>query len=137
MLWGALWKLPQHSFSFSYTHVGLCCPFPLTPEHLVLCRRAKPLPRLGTDSGGLGLPVTPQQCMSIFVCSQNWRLEFLFRPPGSTFVLQNVISENLGSISKELKRNSSNLEEAVRRQQRKLNEGERGFLQGVRSFGVD
>ncbi|XP_054701379.1 laminin subunit alpha-5 [Grus americana] len=35
--------------------------------------------------------------------------------------LMSVISENLEAISKELKRNSSNLEEAVRREQRKLN----------------
>ena len=47
------------------------------------------------------------------------------------FALQSVRSENLEAISKELKRNSSNLEEAVRREQRKLNEGERGSLQGV------
>lgn len=52
------------------------------------------------------------------------------------FVLQNVLSENLGAISKELKRNSSNLEEAVMRQQRKLNEGERGSFQSVMSFRV-
>lgn len=46
------------------------------------------------------------------------------------FVLQNVMSENLGAISKELKRNSSNLEEAVRREQTKLNGGERSSITG-------
>ena len=61
--------------------------------------------QLGAETG---TPLqTPRQCM---------------------FVLQSVISENLGAISKELKRNSSNLEEAVRREQRKLNGGERGSL---------
>lgn len=59
------------------------------------------------------------------------RLEFLFETPRQhLFVfLQNVISENLGAISKELKRNSSNLEESVMREQRKLNGGERNSLQ--------
>lgn len=60
------------------------------------------------------------------------RLEFLFETPRQHlffFFLQNVISENLGAISKELKRNSSNLEESVMREQRKLNGGERNSLQ--------
>nr|XP_047930545.1 laminin subunit alpha-5 isoform X4 [Anser cygnoides] len=43
--------------------------------------------------------------------------------------LMNVISENLGAISKELKRNSSNLEESVMREQRKLNGAIKGTLQ--------
>lgn len=58
------------------------------------------------------------------------RLEFFFETPSQhLFFLQNVISENLGAISKELKRNSSNLEESVMREQRKLNGGERNSLQ--------
>lgn len=58
------------------------------------------------------------------------RLEFFFETPSQHLVfLQNVISENLGAISKELKRNSSNLEESVMREQRKLNGGERNSLQ--------
>lgn len=60
------------------------------------------------------------------------RLEFFFETPRQHlffFFLQNVISENLGAISKELKRNSSNLEESVMREQRKLNGGERNSLQ--------
>lgn len=61
-------------------------------------------------------------------------LEFLFRV---LFVSQNVISENLGAASRTLKRNSSSLEEAARRQQSKLNGGERGFSQDLMSFGLD
>lgn len=53
------------------------------------------------------------------------------------FVSQNVISENLGSTSRILRRNSSSLEEAARRQQSKLNGGERGSSQDLMSFGLD
>ncbi|KAF2978342.1 hypothetical protein EK904_004374 [Melospiza melodia maxima] len=43
--------------------------------------------------------------------------------------LMNVISENLGATSRTLKRNSSSLEEAARRQQSKLNGAIKGTLQ--------
>ncbi|XP_026718104.1 laminin subunit alpha-5 [Athene cunicularia] len=51
--------------------------------------------------------------------------------------LMNVISENLGAISKELKRNSSNLEESVRREQRKLNGAIKGTLQTAKDKLAD
>ncbi|PKU36259.1 laminin subunit alpha-5 [Limosa lapponica baueri] len=51
--------------------------------------------------------------------------------------LMSVISENLGAISKELKRNSSNLEEAVRREQRKLSEAITGTLQTAKDKLAD
>ncbi|XP_010157177.1 PREDICTED: laminin subunit alpha-5-like, partial [Eurypyga helias] len=51
--------------------------------------------------------------------------------------LMSVISENLGAISKELKRNSSNLEEAVRREQRKLNGAIKGTLQAAKDKLAD
>ncbi|XP_010217993.1 PREDICTED: laminin subunit alpha-5 [Tinamus guttatus] len=51
--------------------------------------------------------------------------------------LKNVMSENLGAISKELKKNSSNLEEAVEREQRKLNGAIRGALQTAKDKLTD
>ncbi|XP_030319124.1 laminin subunit alpha-5 isoform X1 [Calypte anna] len=51
--------------------------------------------------------------------------------------LMSVISENLGAISKELKRNSSYLEEAVRREQRKLNGAIKGTLQTAKDKLAD
>ncbi|NWI21159.1 LAMA5 protein, partial [Crypturellus soui] len=51
--------------------------------------------------------------------------------------LMNVMSENLGAISKELKKNSSNLEEAVEREQRKLNGAIRGTLQTAKDKLTD
>ncbi|XP_057256839.1 laminin subunit alpha-5 isoform X1 [Pezoporus wallicus] len=51
--------------------------------------------------------------------------------------LMNVMAENLGAISNELKRNSSNLEEAVRREQRKLNEAIKGTLQTAKDKLAD
>ncbi|OXB78457.1 UNVERIFIED_CONTAM: hypothetical protein H355_007487 [Colinus virginianus] len=65
-------------------------------------------------------------------------LEFLFQTPRQQmFVLQNVMSENLGAISKELKRNSSNLEEAVRGEQTKLNGAIKGTLQTAKDKLAD
>ncbi|KAM9371956.1 LOW QUALITY PROTEIN: laminin subunit alpha-5 [Phaethornis superciliosus] len=51
--------------------------------------------------------------------------------------LMSVISENLGAISKELKRNSSYLEESVRREQRKLNGAIKGTLQAAKDKLAD
>ncbi|RMB95824.1 hypothetical protein DUI87_27938 [Hirundo rustica rustica] len=51
--------------------------------------------------------------------------------------LMNVISENLGSTSRILKRNSSSLEEAARRQQSKLNGAIKGTLQTAKDKVAD
>ncbi|OXB67886.1 hypothetical protein ASZ78_005568 [Callipepla squamata] len=51
--------------------------------------------------------------------------------------LMNVMSENLGAISKELKRNGSNLEEAVRGEQTKLNGAIKGTLQTAKDKLAD
>ncbi|XP_039575088.1 laminin subunit alpha-5 isoform X1 [Passer montanus] len=51
--------------------------------------------------------------------------------------LMNVISENLGATSRMLKRNSSSLEEAARRQQSKLNGAIKGTLQTAKDKLAD
>lgn len=42
------------------------------------------------------------------------------------------MSGDLGALSKELKKNSSILEQAMKREQRKLNEGKRGTSNGYK-----
>ncbi|CAM4653046.1 unnamed protein product [Caretta caretta] len=51
--------------------------------------------------------------------------------------LTSVVSGDLGTLSKELKKNSSALEQAVKREQRKLNEVIKGTLQAVKDKLTD